>query len=183
EVWKKTGEKVEKTVLDHYFKPWDTFTSDARNALEKIVVSFKQNLRVINKATNYYESYKDENGNLRIGKDGKPQKGILKQEGINWAIRKPLHKDTVSGKVQLDRIKVGKDKILTASRKALDSSFNEKAILSITDTGIQKILLNYLKAKGGNLEIAFSPEGIEEMNKNIALYNDGKNHQPILKVR
>src|SRR5690606_38655780 len=32
-------------------------------------------------------------------------------------------------------------------------------------------------------EIAFSPEGIEEMNKNIPLYNDGKNHQPILKVR
>jgi CRISPR-associated endonuclease Csn1 len=182
-VWKKSGEKIEKTVLDHYFQPWDTFTTDARSALEKIVVSFKQNLRVINKATNYYESYKDENGNIRIGKDGKPQKGILQQKGINWAIRKPLHKDTVSGKLQLDRIKVGKDKILTASRKSLDSSFNEKSILSITDTGIQKILLNYLKAKGGNSEIAFSPEGIEEMNQNIALYNDGKYHQPILKVR
>src|SRR5690606_37438392 len=50
------------------------------------------------------------------------------------------------------------------------------------DTGIQKILLNYLKAKG-NPELAFSPEGIEEMNQNISLYNDGKPHQPILKVR
>src|SRR5690606_39618068 len=59
-----------------------------------------------------------------------------------------LHKETVSGQVQLDRVKVAKGKILTATRKPLDSSFNEKSILSITDTGIQKILLSYLKAKG-----------------------------------
>lgn len=156
-------------------KPWNNFTTDAKNALENIVVSFKQNTRVINKATNYYEKY--------VEKNGEKVKGIVKQEGTNWAIRKPLHKETVSGKVHLERIKVAKGKILTATRKSLDSSFNEKTIESITDTGIQKILLNYLKAKGNNPEIAFSPEGIEEMNQNIASYNDGKQHQPILKVR
>src|SRR5690606_13145220 len=32
-------------------------------------------------------------------------------------------------------------------------------------------------------ELAFSPEGIEDMNKNIARCNDGKLHQPILKAR
>jgi CRISPR-associated endonuclease Csn1 len=32
-------------------------------------------------------------------------------------------------------------------------------------------------------ELAFSPEGIEEMNKNILDLNNGKPHQPILKVR
>src|SRR5690606_22383150 len=37
--------------------------------------------------------------------------------------------------------------------------------------------------KGNNAELAFSPEGIEDMNKNIALYNDGKPHQPIYKAR
>ncbi|MBQ0147762.1 MAG: type II CRISPR RNA-guided endonuclease Cas9, partial [Flavobacteriaceae bacterium] len=164
-------------------KPWDTFTQDARTSLDKIVVSFKQNIRVINKATNYFESYRDEEGSIRLGKDGKPIKGIRKQEGTNWAIRKSLHKETVSGKIQLDRVKVSKGKILTATRKSLDPSFNEKTIGAITDTGIQKILINYLKAKGGVSEIAFSPEGIEELNKNIKLYNDGKQHQPILKVR
>ncbi|HRO75711.1 MAG TPA: HNH endonuclease domain-containing protein [Crocinitomicaceae bacterium] len=165
----------EKTTFKDFLKPWDNFTTDAKKALENIVVSFKQNTRVINKATNYYEKY--------VEKNGEKVKGIVKQEGTNWAIRKPLHKETVSGKVQLHRIKVAKGKILTATRKSLDSTFNEKTIESITDTGIQKILLNYLKAKGGNPEIAFSPEGIEEMNQNIALYNDGKQHQPILKVR
>lgn len=153
----------------------DNFTVDVKNALENILVSFKQNTRVINKATNYYEKY--------IERNGEKVKAIVKQEGINWAIRKPLHKETVSGKVQLDRIKVAKGKILTATRKSLGASFNEKAIASITDTGIQKILLNYLKSKGGNPEVAFSPEGIEEMNQNIVLYNDGKQHHPILKVR
>lgn len=151
-------------------KPWDNFHSDAKNELERIVVSFKQNLRVINKATNRYE--KIENG----------KKVKVEQKGTNWAIRKSLHKATVSGKVDLQRIKVPKGKILTATRKNIDSSFDLKAIESITDTGIQKILKNYLREKGSP-EAAFSPEGIEDMNKNIVQYNDGKPHQPIYKVR
>ncbi len=155
-------------------KPWDTFTQEVRAALEGIVVSFKQNLRVINKATNYYEHWVEENGKLI--------KKMVKQEGTNWAIRKPLHKETVSGKITLEREKVSKGKILTATRKAIDSTFTEKVIEGITDTGIQKILLNYLKFKKSP-EIAFSPEGIEELNKNISLYNDGKPHKPIRKVR
>src|SRR5690606_26813181 len=31
--------------------------------------------------------------------------------------------------------------------------------------------------------LAFSPEGIEEMNKNLIALNNGRSHQPILKVR
>ena len=154
-------------------KPWSTFTQEAKEALEHIVVSFKQNLRVINKATNYYEKWEEKNGVL--------VKKKVKQEGTNWAIRKPLHKETVSGKIVLDR-KIGKDKILTATRKAVDITFTEKIINSITDTGIQKILLNYLNYKGSP-EVAFSAEGLEELNKNIAQYNNGKKHQPIYKVR
>jgi CRISPR-associated endonuclease Csn1 len=224
-------------------KPWGTddkqaliksaidFTVDARNALGKIVISFKQNLRVINKATNRYKKFKD----------GK--KTEVKQEGINWAIRKPLHKDTAFAKVSLRKIKTIrfnvalkdwksivdkelKEKIKRLSseygkfdeklvdkyfkdrkyqfkdvdiskvevyyfdtdnaavRKPLDASFTEKTIQeSVTDTGIQKILLNHLLAKDNKPELAFSPEGIEEMNKNIAELNGGKSHQPIYKVR
>jgi CRISPR-associated endonuclease Csn1 len=154
-----------------FIKPWDTFTQDAHDVLEKIIVSFKQNLRIINKATNTYQ--KIENG----------KRVEQKQEGINWAIRKPMHKETVSGKVDLAWVKVPKGKILTATRKSLDTSFDEKVIGSITDLGIQKILKNYLQSKAGNSELAFSPEGIEDLNKNIAAYNDGKPHQPIYKVR
>src|SRR5690606_34005042 len=156
-------------------KPWNTFTEETRKSLETIVVSFKQNLRVINKATNKYEKWVDKNGEKK--------KELVEQKGVNWAIRKPIHKETVSGKVDLPRIKVPKGKILTATRKSIDTSFNLKTIESITDTGIQKILQNYLLSKDGNSELAFSPEGIEDMNKNIEKYNDGMPHQPIYKVR
>jgi len=71
-----------------------------------------------------------------------------------------------------------------ATRKSLDSSFNKDKIEnSITDTGIQKILLRFLESKENNPEVAFSPEGIEELNLNIKKFNNGKDHQPILKVR
>ncbi|AZA74123.1 type II CRISPR RNA-guided endonuclease Cas9 [Chryseobacterium indoltheticum] len=170
----QTGERIERDVPKQFLKPWESFTIDAKNNLDKIIVSFKQNLRVINKATNYYEKY--------VEKDGVKTKEKIQQTGTNWAIRKPMHKETVSGKVDLPWVKVPKGKILTATRKNLDTSFDLKSINSITDTGIQKILRNYLEFKG-SAEAAFSPEGIEDMNKNIEKYNDGKLHQPINKVR
>ena len=214
-------------------KPWETYTQDVYHVLKDIVVSFKQNLRVINKATNMYVHFEE----------GK--KKSAKQEGINWAIRKPMHKDTVFGEVNLRKIKAvtlneaiknpsrivvkefkqklyslmqegydakrikkyfeenkdvwqdinlskiavyyftkeTKDRFF-ATRKSLDTSFNKKKIEeSVTDTGIQKILLRHLELKGDNPELAFSADGIDEMNRNILELNGGKYHQPILKVR
>ena len=214
-------------------KPWETFTQDATAALEDVIVSFKNYVRIINKATNYYERY---------GVEGK--KVIAEQRGDDmWAIRKPMHKETVFGHVnlrrkvtvklkdalenipaicdkdlrdyinelvkknfntrqllahfkslnyRLNRQKIEKVEVwqfsdekeqLVATRKSLDTSFDSKHIDSITDTGIQKILKNYLQAKGGDPNVAFTPEGIMEMNQNISLYNDGKQHQPIRKIR
>jgi CRISPR-associated endonuclease Csn1 len=77
---------------------------------------------------------------------------------------------------------MSKGSILTATRKSIDATLDLKTIEKITDTGIQKILLNYLASKE-NPELAFSPEGLEEMNNNIEKYNDGKFHQPIIKAR
>lgn len=224
----------EKEIAKEFLKPWETFTADAKTTLENIIVSFKQNLRVINKTTNHYEHIED----------GK--KVLIKQEkGDSWAIRKSMHKDTVYGEVNLRKKKEvslneaikqperivnkdfkhkvkellneGKDakfikKYLEenkdvwsdiniskidvyyftketkeryfATRKSLDPSFDKKTIEeSVTDTGIQKILLAHLASKGNNPELAFSPDGIDEMNRNIIELNNGKFHQPILKVR
>ena len=72
---------------------------------------------------------------------------------------------------------------MVATRKPLDTSFTPKRIADITDTGIQKILLNYLKANDNSPEQVFTPEGIAYLNERIAEYNNGKPHQPILKVR
>lgn len=229
----ETGEKGNyKWVVR---KPWETFASDVQISIENMIVSFKQNLRVINKEVNKFEHY-DENGKKILVKQSK---------GDSWAIRKPMHKDTVFGEVNLRRIKEvklgeaiknpqtivdndikkkicelvqngskekdiikyfsdnkdvwselvsGKVKVyyftkdtkerFFATRKALDISFTKKKIENeVTDTGIQKILLAHLEINEEKPEMAFSPDGIEELNKNIVQLNGGKFHQPIYKVR
>jgi len=243
---KKTGKKRRSKS---FYKPWDYFSQDARNELEKIVVSFKQNLRVINKTTNKSERWIEKNGT-------KIKELVPQEKGDSWAIRKPMHQETVAGLIKLrkqktvtlstaidevenivdkslrkqilqllkeglEKKKIAKffkdidnkwenkdisktniyyweidengDGINAASRVSLNDTFNEKRIESIADTGIQKILLNHLNhykkrldEKGKEITaelLAFSPEGIEEMNNNIVALNDGKLHQPILKVR
>lgn len=102
-------------VAKEYFLPWVGFPVEAKEKLEHVIISFKQNLRVINKTSNKYISYRDENGELRVGKDGRPVKGITRQtKGDSWAIRKPLHKDTVSSAVRIKREKKTQVKILPA---------------------------------------------------------------------
>lgn len=70
-----------------------------------------------------------------------------------------------------------------ASRNAINDSFHAEKIKSITDTGIQAIMLQHLQKYQGHPEQAFSPDGLEEMNKNVITLNGGKFHQPIYKVR
>lgn len=252
-------ETIEKTIIQAdgtkkiktrkaakgYYKPWETFTQDAKAKLDTTIVSFKQNTRVINKTKNKHLKWVDENGQLK-------KKLVPQEKGENWAIRKPMHQATVHGKITLrlkkdvsfvngikdwnnlvdknlkseikKMISEGKnekdilkhykeapyivdgkkleklelyyfDSEKSATRKSLDSTFNEKNIESITDTGIQKILLKHLRSekyqnqldeKGHIIkseELAFSPEGLEELNKNIKVLNNGKNHMPIKSVR
>jgi CRISPR-associated endonuclease Csn1 len=171
----QTSERIVRDVPKTFLKPWSNFTIDAKRMLEGVIVSFKQNLRVINKATNHYEKW--------VEKDGVKTKEVHAQKGVNWAIRKPMHQETVSGIITLNRVKIPNGKILTATRKSLNSSFTPDRIESITDTGIQNILKKHLASNGNNPELAFSPEGIDEMNKNIKKLNGGKNHQPIFKFR
>jgi CRISPR-associated endonuclease Csn1 len=87
-------------------------------------------------------------------------------------------------KNKLDGIDVSKLRLLqTATRKPLDKTFDQKKIKTITDTGIQRILLAHLDRNGGNPELAFSPDGIAEMTKNMTSLNSGKAHKPIKAVR
>ncbi len=60
-------------------------------------------------------------------------------------------------------------------RKPIDTSFDKKEIKeSITDTGIQQIMLRHLETKDNDPTLAFSPDGIDEMNRNILILNKGK---------
>lgn len=160
-----------------FHKPWPKLTEDALANLQTTVVSFKQDRRVINKTNNKTWGYKLIDGNWK--------KILRKQEGKNWAIRKPMHKQTVYGKINMA---TPKGKVATAVRTSLSEITTRKRLEAITDVSIQKILenhlLNYKDAKGKeNFEEAFSENGISTLNKNIKTLNGGKPHQPIFKVR
>lgn len=224
-------------VAKEFLKPWETFTIDVQSVLQNIVVSFKQNLRVVNKTNNLYQKI-----------DAETKKKVkVEQQGCNLAVRKSLHKETYYGEVNLRKIKTVNlssaiqqiDRIVNkefrlklkellslnknikeitsyftekensdvwqdinlkaievyyytnetkdryfASRKSLSTDWTaDKIKKEITDTAVQKILLNYLTAKGNDPKIAFTPIGIEELNRDIALYNGGVPHKPIYKVR
>ncbi|SFE37352.1 type II CRISPR RNA-guided endonuclease Cas9 [Thermophagus xiamenensis] len=229
-----------------FYKPWESFTEEAKNRLAGTVVSFKSNRRIMTRSSNRYFKWVDTS-------EGKKKKLVRQIKGDNQAIRKPLHKDTVLGKVSLRKekkvslskaidlwesivdkplkkriqslreqgydkkllLKYFKDRNnqfngqdisrvniyffdnnLAARRVTLDASFNsEKRIDGITDSGIKKILYAHLQnekyhgkkdEKGNEIspyELAFSPEGLEEMNANIKKLNGGKPHCPIYKVR
>ena len=222
-------------------KPWDTFTTDTLTCLQSIIVSFKQNMRIINRTVN--RNLKWVNDEVEIKK-----KLVRQTKGDHWAIRKPLHKETVYGRVNLQLKKIvslneavrnykyivdrklkayiGKktaegisltellkffksndyifegidikkvevyyfDNNYVSSRVKLDESFNSQAITSITDTGIQSILFNHLASYNEEIngkiiehpELAFSADGIENLNESLVKLNKGKDHKPIQKVR
>ena len=233
EKWQDVNGK-EHTKFTEFISPYEGFQQDVYNVLENIVVSFKQNLRVLNKSNNR---------TVRIV-DGK-KKMVAQDKGDNWAIRKSLHKATVFGEVNLRRKKFvnltyallhindivekdlrvklrellaeGKDekqikkyfasepdvwadinlkKIevyyftketndrFFAVRTALGEAFTAEYIRNkVTDEGIQKILLAHLERYNGDAKQAFSPDGIEQMNADIQMLNNGVPHKPIKKVR
>ncbi len=220
-------------AFDKFLKPWETFTQEVEVALQEIIVSFKQNLRVINKSVNHYTKIED----------GK--KVIKKQtNGDNWAIRKSLHKETgfglvnlqmkktVSLKYALEHLDAIVDKDLRkklrellnagknekqikqyfasepdvwsdinlqkievyyytndtadryyATRTTVDDTFNADTIEKVTDSGIQTILRRHLEENNNDPKLAFSPDGIENMNRDIQRLNNGVPHKPIYKVR
>lgn len=163
----------------HFLEPFSSLANIVLDNLNKVIVSFKKNNRVINKTNNKTWQW--------VHHEGHWIKKLIKQDkGDSWSIRKSLHKETVSGKINI--INIGKNSLATATRVSISTITNQKHIDKISDSSIRKILNNHLKnyldinAKPQYAE-AFSQVGIEDLNKNIAKLNGGKPHMPILKVR
>ena len=116
--------------------PWNTFIPDMRKILENIIVSFKQNIRVINKSSNHTTKYVDGQ-----------KKRVPQSKGDNWSIRKSLHKDTVFGLVNLREKKtVSLSEALKKPDRIVDNVLKHKIkefkIAGKTDADIKKILKN-----------------------------------------
>ncbi|MFW6275216.1 MAG: type II CRISPR RNA-guided endonuclease Cas9 [bacterium] len=166
-----------------------------RQSLHKDTVLGKVSLRkkkqvLLSKALDSWESIVD--------KSLKHQIRWLKNNGYDKMLLLKYFKDrkNVFNGRSISRVEIYYyDDEMAARRVDLDTSFNEKRIEGITDSGIKKILYDHLanekyqgqkddKGKGiPPHELAFSPEGIEEMNANIKELNGGKPHCPVYKVR
>lgn len=239
EIW-KDGNGREHTKFTDFIAPYDGFQNEVKETLENIIVSFKQNLRVINKSNNHFVHFVIDKETGKLKKKRDPQKN-----GNNWSIRKSLHKATVFGEVNLRKKKFanltyvlqhvedivekdlrtkvrellqeGKDEKQIkkyfasepdvwsdvnlkrievyyytkdtsdhyyAVRTALGESFTEEYIRNkVTSEAIQKILLAHLERCNNDSKLAFSPDGIEQMNADIQTLNNGVPHKPIYKVR
>lgn len=126
-----------RKVPKEFIMPWKSFKSDLLQALQEIIVSFKQNNRVLNIATNKFT----------ILKDGR--KVIVEQPTTNhYAIRKPLHKETVYGHINLrgiEKVKLS-DALKNPTRiveKPLRKKISELKLQGMDDKQIAK----YLKLK------------------------------------
>lgn len=128
----------------YFYKDLGSFSGDYKkmilSALQNTIVTFKQNLRVINNRVNYYKA--EPNTKKRKAQEPKTfNDRENSQNKYNWGIRRSLGKDTFYGKALIN----GEYKIVI--RKDLDATFGGDKINSISDAQgqLKNILHNHLK--------------------------------------
>lgn len=145
------GKKHER--FTEFIKPWPSFNEDMYLCLQNIIVSFKQNLRIINKTSNHYT----------ILQNGK-RTSLVQTSGDSWAIRKPLHKETVFGEVNLQlkkkvSIKKALEDINSIVNRELKDKIKEKKELGYTDKQIVEYLDKHKdiwsEAADGKIEVYY----------------------------
>ncbi|MDA3928947.1 MAG: type II CRISPR RNA-guided endonuclease Cas9 [Prolixibacteraceae bacterium] len=137
---KATGELKTIKVPTNYILPWSNFPVQAYVALGKIIISFKQNLRVINKTNNKTQQWVEQ-------RDGSLKKQLVKQtKGDNWAIRKSMHKDTVSSAVNIRTKKtVSFQNGLKDWKNLVDKTLKTKIKAIYVLDGTDKTVVKYFK--------------------------------------
>ena len=160
--WKNpiTGEIKKRNVAKAYKLPWPTFPSDAKTALEEAIVSFKQNLRVINKTNNKTWQW--------VKKQEKYKKQLVTQtKGDNWAIRKPLHTPLPYGKREYNFTVLEISKNVGKWKSIIDKNIRANVEKLLTRNGnkignVSKIIKqNLILDKDGNVT-KFTVFSIEE---------------------
>lgn len=127
--------------------PWSEFSNAVSICLSDIVASVKGNNRVINKATNHYQKW-------QIHADGTVEKRFFTQtSGDHWAIRKPLHKETVSGRVTLREKKMVRlAEALKVYKSLVDKSLKKCIAELIRLQYTEKAILKYFKDRENTWE-------------------------------
>lgn len=149
ELWRSADGK-EHTKFTDFIEPYEGFQKDVLNTLENIIVSFKRNLRIINKSNNHYLHFVD--GEKKMEKQRK---------GDNWAIRKSLHKATVYGEVNLRKKKSANLKYaLEHIEDIVDSEIRAK-LRELVEAGKNEKQIKAYFASEPDMWADFDPKHIE----------------------
>ena len=139
-------------------KPWDSFTTDAYEAMQEIIVTHKQNLRVLNSTKNKTQHYNS---------DG--VKALQPQtKGDHFAIRKPLHQETIYGQVTLRETKSVQLKLALNDWKSIvDKQLKNhiKGLIAQYGKFDAKTIHNYFKDR------QFKLEGVDVKKVDVYLFN------------
>ena len=143
-------------------KPWPTFTEDVQQAIGKMTVSIKNNIRIINRTKNHYQKFV--NG----------KKEFVKQEkGDQWAIRKPLHKDYYFGLINVRKEKDVNLPIAVANPKMIIDKQLKSVIKSLKAEGKDdKRIISILKNTYG-----------EKVKKVKVYYFTNDSSEPLVAIR
>ncbi len=101
------------------------FGKIVKQALENVIVTFKTNQRLLNKATNYYQKYNEEGKKVWVSQNEESKKTNKK---VNWSVRNRLHKDSYYGNAP-EKLKIplnAKNWKNYNSKKIKDSKWNKK---------------------------------------------------------
>ncbi len=164
----KQGENQKR----EFAPPCKNFAEIVKDALANKVVSIKGNNRVFTGNTSYIATYQ-----------GRKKKYEHKKQS-GFVIRRRLHEDTCWGLVDENKVSLRINlENLGNAKTAADKKSVSKKINKCNDNVVKSILNRHLLNKG-DLSLAFSPNGIEEMNAEIvrdgnALTPKGKPHKAI----
>jgi CRISPR-associated endonuclease Csn1 len=142
-------------------EPWKSFLEDSREAINSIIVSFRNQKRLIGKKPN-----KSKAKNLEKYPDG-----FVKQQTVT--IRGPLHEETIYGSIELD----GKDTFVT--RWPLEKFAELKQLEKVVDPKVRETLLKRVKKYKGDIKKAFA----ENPDDPVIMYSTKGASVRIKKVR
>ncbi|WP_119079912.1 type II CRISPR RNA-guided endonuclease Cas9 [Chitinophaga alhagiae] len=151
-----------KSRYSDFVLPWESFTKEAREKLQQVIVSHKNRNRLLSKAVNRYSKWVQT-------PEGTWKKQLVKQEkGPLTAIRKSMFKEPL-GKITLREYKdVTLKQAVDTQLKALQGTTRDQ-VSQVADASLRKQLNELLKNCAYNLK-----EAEKHLKKYPLLDGDGK---------
>ncbi len=150
-----------KLTNDKVTKPWRSFLGDTSDAINSIIVSYRNQKRLVGKKPN-----KSKAKNLEKYPDG-----FVKQQTVT--IRGPLHEETIYGSIEFN----GEETYVT--RWPLRKFTEVKQLEKVVDPKVRQVLLKRVKKYNGELKKAFA----ENTDDPVLMYSKNGSKVPINKVR